>query len=109
MQNRKTNSQETAPTGGVVSQDFLLKILDATPLQKQAIEQILAGKATESPVATSGPLLLGMGAGARFLGVSRPTLWRMIKAGVVARVEILPGSFRVSRAELEGLLAKAKN
>jgi hypothetical protein len=30
----------------------------------------------------------------------------MIKAGVVARVEILPGSFRVSRAELEGLLDK---
>lgn len=93
---------------GVVSQDFLLKVLSATPLQKQAIEQVLQGKTSEPPTSRSGPLLLGMGAGARFLGVSRPTLWRMIKAGVVARVEILPGSFRVSRAELEGLLDKTK-
>jgi len=46
-----------------------------------------------------------MGAGALFLGVSRSTLWRMIQAGILPRVEVLPGSFRVRRADLQAFAA----
>jgi len=46
---------------------------------------------------------LGMGAGAKLLGVSRATFWRMIKAGRLTKVEVLPDSFRVRRADVEAL------
>jgi excisionase family DNA binding protein len=48
-----------------------------------------------------GPLLIGMSKAAELLGVSRPTLWRQIKAGRFEKVEILPGSYRLRRADLE--------
>jgi predicted site-specific integrase-resolvase len=44
-----------------------------------------------------------MSAGATLLGVSRATLWRMIKVGKVTKVEVLPGSFRVRRADIEAI------
>jgi hypothetical protein len=80
----------------------LLKLLQA-PLEVQAeIDRVLdSGTVAKADSTSSGPLLLGMGAGARFLGVSRATLWRMIQKGVLAKVEVLPGSFRVRRADLE--------
>jgi len=46
---------------------------------------------------------MGMSEGANFLGVGRATLWRMIKAGRLEKVELLPGSFRVRRADLEAI------
>jgi excisionase family DNA binding protein len=46
---------------------------------------------------------MGMGAGAKYLGVSRATLWRMIRIGKLKKVEVLPGSFRVRRSDLESL------
>ena len=49
------------------------------------------------------PLLLGMGEAAKYLGVSRPTLWRMIQAGTLEKVELFPGSHRVRRLDLEDL------
>ena len=50
------------------------------------------------------PLLLGMGPAAKFLGVSRGTLYRMIQAGKLKRVEILPGSSRVRREDIEAIV-----
>jgi len=47
----------------------------------------------------------GMPSAAKFLGVSRATLWRMTKAGQLAKVEVLPGSFRVRRADLQAIAA----
>jgi len=58
---------------------------------------------------TTSPLLLGMTASAKLLGVSRATLWRMIKGGVLQKVEVLPGSFRLRRADLEAIAAGQKN
>lgn len=54
-----------------------------------------------------GPLLLGMGAAARFLGVSRATLWRILQAGKVGKVELFPGSYRMRKADLVALAAGA--
>ena len=34
----------------------------------------------------------------------RATLWRMIKAGALQKIEVLPGSFRLRRADLEAIV-----
>ena len=48
---------------------------------------------------------MGMGTAAEFLGVSRPTLWRVLQIGKIPRVELFPGSYRVRREDLEALAA----
>jgi len=55
---------------------------------------------------TTGPALMGMGEAARFMGISRPTLWRVIHAGRLGKVELFPGSYRVRRADIEALIAR---
>src|SRR5690242_20913061 len=87
----------------------LLRFLQATPEQQAIIDKILEGKFDAAAPAPSGPLLVGMGAGSKLLGVSRATLWRMIKAGRLDKVEIMRDSFRMRRADLEAIAApKAK-
>jgi excisionase family DNA binding protein len=84
--------------------DRLMRYLLATRQQQAAIDQFLEGThdlMVHQPV--KGPLLLGMGAAAKYLGVSRATLWRMIQAGKIAKVELFPGSFRVRRADIEAI------
>lgn len=91
-------------TGGAMSTDErLLKLLQATPEQRAIIDQVLDGRNPTKSVVAAGPLLMGMGAGAKFLGVSRATFWRMIRAGRLEKVELLPGSFRVRRADVEAI------
>ena len=53
---------------------------------------------------TTGSLLLGMGAAAKLIGVSRATFWRMIRNHVLEKVEVLPGSFRVRRSDVEAIV-----
>ena len=81
----------------------LLKFLQAPPEAQEAIDRILEGRIPAKAEAATGPLLCGMSPAAKYLGVSRATLWRMIKAGRLGRIEVLPNSFRVRRAELEAL------
>ena len=96
----------------------LLRILSASAEELNAIDRVLENRVEVPPKppeprsvpppqveSPRGPLLLGMGAGAKLLGVSRATFWRMISAGRLAKVEVLPGSFRVRRADVEGLVA----
>jgi excisionase family DNA binding protein len=86
-----------------ISNELLMRILQASPQQHERIAMMLDGR---EPVASpQSPLLLGMSASAKLLGVSRPTLWRMIRAGKLTKVEILPGSHRLRRADLEALAA----
>jgi excisionase family DNA binding protein len=83
----------------------LKKLLDASPEQLEAIDGILERRTGETFQVTPSPLLMGMSASARFLGVSRATLWRMIKAGLLQKVEVLRGRFRLRRADLEAIAA----
>lgn len=73
----------------------LLKLLQATPEQVAAVDRVLAGQ----PI--SGPVPIGMSEAARFLGLSRATLWRMIRAGRFEKIEVLRGSHRLRRADVE--------
>lgn len=94
------------PSGECMNIDERLKkLLDASPEQLGAIDGILERRIRDPLPSTQGPLLMGMSASAKFLGVSRATLWRMIKAGLLGKVEVLPGSFRLRRADLEAVAA----
>jgi len=86
------------------SSERLIRILKATPEQQALIDQILEGKLPAAPAVPDGPLLLPMGRAAEWIGVSRPTLWRMLNAGKLTRVEILPKTYRVRRSEIEALV-----
>jgi len=50
------------------------------------------------------PALLLMGEAAELLNVSRPTLWRMLKAGRLQKVELYPGAFRIRRSDILDLM-----
>ena len=90
------------------TEDRLKRLFATSPEQMKAIDGILESGIHEKPIATSGPLLMGMFASAKLLGVSHATLWRMIKFGLLKKVEVLPGSFRLRRADLEAIAAGQK-
>jgi predicted DNA-binding transcriptional regulator AlpA len=92
------------------TEERLKRLFAASPEQMVAIDGILeSGIASKKTTEPTGPLLLGMTASANLLGVSRATLWRMIKGGLLQKVEVLPGSFRLRRADLEAIAAGQKN
>jgi len=91
------------------SEDRLKRLFAASPEQMEAIDGILDFGVQKKPMATHGPLLMGMSASAKLLGVSRATLWRMTKAGLLQKIEVLPGSFRLRRADLEAIAAGQRN
>jgi excisionase family DNA binding protein len=81
----------------------LLKMLTASAEQLAAIDRILEGRPEAPRRVLRAPVLVNMGTAAAFLGVSRATLWRMIKAGRLERIEVFQNSFRVRREDLEAL------
>lgn len=103
----KLKSEAISPDDGISSQ-LLLKFISATADQKAAIDRVLDGTPIGQSSASNGPLLMGMTAGAKFLGVSRATLWRMVRAGKFQKIEVLPGSYRLRRADLESIVNPPK-
>jgi excisionase family DNA binding protein len=89
-------------------EELLLAVLAADDSRRRAALRILRGEYME-PTATEGmdgPLLMRMGDAARYLGVSRCTLWRMVKEGRLEQVELRRGSYRLRKADLDRLAAR---
>ena len=84
-------------------EEVMQAALGAADDRKQAALKVLRGELPVAARSMTGPLLLGVGAGAKFLGVSRATLWRAVCAGKLQKVELFPGSYRVRREDLEAL------
>jgi excisionase family DNA binding protein len=80
-----------------------MRILQAAPDVQAKIDRILEGKEVTQERPVTGPLLMGMSASARLLGISRATLWRVIRAGRLKKIEVLPGSYRLRRQDLLAL------
>ena len=88
------------------TEERLKRLFEASQEQISAIDGILEGKLQTRTAEAVGPLLMGMMAAAKYLGVSRTTLWRMVNEGRLKKVEVLPGSFRLRRADLEAVANK---
>lgn len=87
---------------------LLQAILAAPPEAKDGALRLLRGELTPPTPAQTGPLLLTMGSAAALAGISRSSLWRMIRMKKIAPVEILPGTFRVPRIAIERIAGLAK-
>ncbi len=93
---------------GQLTNELMQAVLLATDDQrKQAALRLLRGE-TPVPVSQAGPLLLGATAAAAYLGVGRSTLWRIIRSGRLTRIEIMPGTYRIRRADLDSFVAGGK-
>ena len=87
-----------------VTEEIIQVALAAPEDRKREALRMLRGEVRE-PMRPErkAPVLMGMGAAAVFLGVSRPTLWRILQMGKIPKVELFPGSYRVRREDLESL------
>lgn len=92
-----------------LTESLLHALLTATTPQKAAALAALraAPPARAAKTAAPGPLLLGPSKAAQLLGVSRSSLWRMIRTGRLPTVEILPGCRRVRRTDVEAVASGA--
>jgi len=81
----------------------LMRFLQATPEQQAAIDRVLDGKPEPVKAEDLGPVWIRIRTAAVMLDAHRATVWRMVRAGKLTAREILPGSFRVRRADVEAL------
>jgi len=86
-----------------VTNDRLIQaVFTATEEAKEQALPLLEGREKPAP---ADPALLLMGEAAELLNVSRPTLWRMLKAGRLQKVELYPGSFRLRRSDIMAIIS----
>lgn len=72
--------------------------------ERTLLQRLVTGQADlPAPAQSSGPLLLNQREAARLLGISRVTLWRMTKGGIIRTVELSPGNPRYRRDDLEAI------
>ncbi len=86
-------------------EELLLAILAADDNRRREGLRVLRGESvTEIDSAPqTGPMLMRMGEAARYLGVSRTTLWRMIRDERLEHVEMRRDSFRLRKIDLDRL------
>jgi hypothetical protein len=93
-------------------EELMKAALSATEQRRADALRVLRGEAGVAAPGASrpveGPLLMGIGAGAKLLGISRATLWRACQAGRLEKVELYPGSYRVRREDLVAMAAGKK-
>ena len=82
------------------------KLLTATPEQLKKIAAVFTGEPTEGTTEPGDRKLLSVQQTAAAMGVSRTTVWRLLKAGRLPTVELRPGSRRVPSAAITELVRK---
>jgi excisionase family DNA binding protein len=85
------------------SNERMMRVLQAPPDQLAAIDRILSGAPAPSSPESGAPILIRIRTAAVMLDAHRATVWRMIHAGKLQTVEILSGSVRVRRADVEAI------
>jgi excisionase family DNA binding protein len=98
-----TQAQDTHTVTRSELRENLIQL--ALTANEDELRNAIAGLKGNLPKPTlNTPLLIGMSKAAELLGVSRPTFWRMVKQGRLPKLEILPGSYRIRRADLEAYI-----
>ena len=84
-------------------EELMLAILAADDDRRRECLMVLRGESAseQTTVPLSGPALMRMGAAAKYLGVSRATLWRMVRDGRLDHVEVRRDSYRLRRIDLD--------
>lgn len=92
-----------------VSNDQIIQaVFTASAEAKSRALLILQGKEPVNKAEPLGePLLLKMGEATKLLGLSRATLWRLIKSGRLEKVELYPGSYRIRKSDILALIAES--
>ena len=94
----------------ITNDEVIQAVFSATPESKSRALAILEGNEPapssdlSPPSSEVPPLLMGMGESAKFLGVSRATLWRMLRDGRLEKVEIYHNAFRLRRSDILDLV-----
>ncbi|MDD2597769.1 MAG: helix-turn-helix domain-containing protein [Kiritimatiellae bacterium] len=86
----------------MTTENRIQAILIADPVKLAQIDSILTGTHTEA--APSDRRLLTKTEAAKTLGMSRQTIWRMIKEGRLPVIEIRRGQHRIPSAALTSML-----
>ena len=73
-------------------------LLAATPDTLRRVDRVLTGEPTEGATDPGDRRLLSIRQAADALGVSRTSLWRMLRDGRLPCVELRPGSRRIPSA-----------
>ena len=81
--------------------EVLLMVVEATPDELKHVYQYLKHEVKDTDKKVM-PKLMGASKAAEYLGVSRPTFWRMCNAGVFTRLDIY-GDGRTHRYSVEEL------
>ncbi|MBC8205559.1 MAG: helix-turn-helix domain-containing protein [Kiritimatiellaeota bacterium] len=88
----------------VQNDEVIQAVFTATDEAKERALEILQGRTSSPSAPDESPILLRMGEAAELLNVSRATLWRVIKAGRLEKVELYPGSYRLRRSDILDLV-----
>jgi excisionase family DNA binding protein len=84
---------------------MIARLLNATPAELKKVAAVFNGEATEQ-AEVADRKLLSIQQTAAAMGVSRTTVWRLLKAGRLPFIELRPGSRRVPSAAITELVRK---
>ena len=85
----------------VTNDELIQAVFKAEPERKSRALRILQGE--DLLLKIDEPLLLTMGEATELIPCSRATLWRIVKAGRLTKVELYPGSYRLRRSDVVAL------
>jgi excisionase family DNA binding protein len=94
-----------------ISQDALTlanEVLNAPEKTRERIRNILNGQPADTPLPNRAGRLLTVSDAARELGLSRPTIYRLMSMGRLQRIDIGLGSPRIREEDLRTLAAPSE-